>query len=154
MVTTTFINNRVEKQYQASRLPIPTLECNSENWFSQDIIRGNFHTPESWGVWTTDGVQNILFKSPKPKYQIVFEYNPFFKDPSFDFLSTTDNLVYNRSTNGIIDLTFEVPSINYNFSQLTFQTNNSIRPVDVDSRNQDFRKLGVEIRKFKFNCVL
>lgn len=154
VMTTNFINNRVEKQYQDSRLPIPTLECNSENWFSQDIIRGNFHSPESWGVWTTDGVQNIFFKSPKLRYQIIFEYNPFYKDPSFDFLSSTDNLVSNMSTNGIIDLTFEVSTTNYNFSQLIFQTNNSIRPIDVDSRNQDFRKLGVEMRKFKFNCDL
>ena len=154
LVTTSFINNRVAQQYQASRLPIPTLECNSLNWFSQDIIRDNFHAPEIWGVWTTDGVQNIFFKSPKPKYQVVFEYNPFYKDPSFDFVASSDILVSNKSANGIIDLTFEASEINYNFSQLTFRTNNSIRPVDVDSRNQDFRKLGVELRKFKFNCVL
>jgi hypothetical protein len=154
IITTNFIDSRVKQQYESSRLPIPTLECNSLNWFSQDIIRDNFHAPEIWGVWTTDGVQNVLFKSPKPKYQIVFEYNPFYKDPSFNFLTATDTLVSNRSANGIIDLTFEVSKIKNNFSQLTFQTNNSIRPVDVDSRNQDFRKLGVELRKFKFNCIL
>ena len=154
LVTTRFINSRVAQQHQASRLPIPTLECNSLNWFSQDIIRGNFHAPETWGVLTTDGVQNIYFKSPKSKYQIVFEYNPFYKDPSFNFVTSTDSLISDRSTNGIIDLTFEVSTNSYNFSQLTFQTNDAIRPVDVDLRNQDFRKLGVELRKFQFNCVL
>lgn len=154
LIATNFENSRVQQQYQASRLPIPTLECNSLNWFSQDIIKDDFHAAETWGVWTTDGVQNIYFKSPESKYQIIFEYNPFYRDPSFNFLTSTDSLVSNKSTDGIINLTFETAKVSYNFSQLTFRTQNSIRPVDVSPNNQDFRKLGVELSKFKFNCIL
>lgn len=149
---TNYLKNRKISRESIRSLSTPTLDCNEEKWFSQDVIKGDYHNPESWGLWTKNGVLSLNFKTSETRYAINFQYSYYSDKVSFDVVDSTDPIALNKSSKGIISLEFENLDSTYRSKIINFKTSGAVRPSSVSINNSDSRKLGVELRSFKFVC--
>lgn len=149
---TNYLKNRKISRESIRSLSTPTLYCNEEKWFSQDVIKGDYHNPESWGLWTKNGVLSLNFKTSETRYAINFQYGYYSDKVRFDVLDSTDPIALNASSKGIISLEFENADTTNRSKIVNFKTSGAVRPSSVSDSNSDSRKLGVELRSFKFIC--
>lgn len=134
------------------QLQSPILECNKEKWFSQDVIRGDYHNPESWGFWTKNGIFSLVYRTDVDLYTITFPYSSYSEKVDFELLSSTDSIISENNSNGKILLSFSSDRKIDTVKKLSFKTSNSVRPSSVSRNNSDSRLLGVELRSFEYKC--
>jgi hypothetical protein len=134
------------------QLEAPILECNKEKWFSQDIIRGDYHNPESWGFWTKNGIFTLVYRTDVDRYTITFPYSSYSDKVDFELLSSTDSITFENNLDGKISLSFLSDGNIDTVKKLSFKTSKSVRPSSVSRNNSDSRLLGVELRSFEYKC--
>jgi hypothetical protein len=134
------------------QLESPILECNKEKWFSQDIIRGDYHNPESWGFWTKNGILTLVYRTDVDRYTITFPYSSYSDKVDFELLSSTDSITFENNSDGKIFLSFSSDVNIDTVKKLSFKTSKSVRPSSVSRNNSDSRLLGVELRSFEYKC--
>jgi hypothetical protein len=134
------------------QLEIPILECNKEKWFSQDVIRGDYHNPESWGLWTRNGIFSLVYQTDVDRYSITFPYSSYSNKVNFEILNSTDLITSESNSDGRISLSFFSATSANTVKKLSFKTSKSVRPSSVSRNNSDSRLLGVELKSFEYKC--
>lgn len=149
---TNYLSSRKIERQNARQLQAPMLECNIDKWFSQDVIKGDYHNPESWGFWTKNGVLNLLYRTDMERYTITFPYSSYSEKVNFKLLSSTDSIIFQENLNGRISLSFMSDGNESTVKQISFKTSGAVRPTSLSSNNSDSRLLGVELKSFEFKC--
>jgi len=149
---TIYLREQKTVRQDSRQLESPILECNKEKWFSQDVIRGDYHNPETWGLWTKNGIFSLVYRTDVDRYTITFPYSSYSDKVDFELLSSTDSITSENNLDGRMLLSF-LSDINTNtVKKLSFKTSKSVRPSSVSRNNSDSRLLGVELKSFEYKC--
>jgi hypothetical protein len=143
-----YYSNRVFELYPRKDF---YASCQSANWFSEDNIFGDVYAGETWGRWTKSGKFSLRFKAHNAIKKLQFPVQRLSASTVLQFESS--NVVIGsveiRPDNVEISLPpHNLPKV-YVFNFIVSKPN---RPIDVNPRVLDYRKLGVGVSKFYIQC--